>query len=81
MKLLNLCNVYSVYDVNATVWFIADCIIQLCETVVKCMMFCRNITRNSVTAIINVPFHCTFRCLIELLVHPSAGTMWNWRRM
>ena len=39
MKLLNLCNVYSVYDVNATVWFTADCIIILCETVVKCMMF------------------------------------------
>ena len=56
-----------------------DCII--CETVVKCMMFCRHITRNSVTVIINVPFHCTFRCLIELLVHPSAGTLWIWRRM
>ena len=33
MKLWNLCNVYSVYGVNATVRFIADCI--LCETVVK----------------------------------------------
>ena len=75
MKLLNLCNVYSVYDVNATVWFIADCII--CETVVTCMMFCRHITRNSVTAIINVPFHCTFRCLIELLVHTSTPKCWN----
>ena len=64
-------------ETNVTVWFIAGI---LCETVVKCVMSCRHITWNPVTAIINVPFHCAFRCLIEL--HPSAGTMWkwNWRR-
>ena len=33
MKLLNMSNVYSVYDVKLTVWFIV-CI--LCETVLKC---------------------------------------------
>ena len=56
LKLLNMSNVYSVYDVKLTVWFIVGI---LCETVLKCVMFFRSI---SLLPIINVPFHCDFRC-------------------
>ena len=60
MKLLNMSNVYSVYDVKLTVWFIVGI---LCETVLKCVMFFRSISHEAqLLPIINVPFHCAFRC-------------------